>query len=82
VHQLPLKDFPIMNDMWSDDRSKMLEQNVKALITCKCNSYWVFLLWFLQEKKIENRLHEESCHTKLWLGKCANLQMVEHCFVL
>ena len=30
--------FSIMNSMWSDHRSKMLEQNVKALITCKINS--------------------------------------------
>jgi len=30
--------FSIMNNIWSDHRSKMLEQNVKALITCKTNS--------------------------------------------
>ena len=30
--------FSIMNNMWSDHRSKMLEQNVKALITYKINS--------------------------------------------
>ena len=30
--------FSVMNNMWSDHRSKMLEQNVKALITCKINS--------------------------------------------
>jgi len=69
VHQLPLKDFPIMNNMWSDDRSKMLEQNVKALITRRSNCYWLFLLWFLQEKKIEQRLHEESCLYKTMIGQ-------------
>ncbi|XP_078495454.1 uncharacterized protein LOC144750537 [Ciona intestinalis] len=29
--------FSIMNNMWSDDRGQMLEQNVKALLTCKIN---------------------------------------------
>ena len=30
--------FSIINNMWSNHRSKILEQNVKALITCKINS--------------------------------------------
>ena len=30
--------FSIINNMWSDYRSKMLEQNVKVFITCKINS--------------------------------------------
>jgi len=27
-----------MNSMWSDNRSRMLEQHVKALIACKINT--------------------------------------------
>jgi len=27
-----------MNNMWSDNRSRMLEQNMKARITCKINT--------------------------------------------
>ena len=29
--------FSIMKNMWSDDRSNMHEQNVKALLKCKSN---------------------------------------------
>jgi len=28
----------IMNTMWSDNRNRMLEQNVKDVITCKINN--------------------------------------------
>jgi len=55
--------------MWSDNKSKMLEQNVKALITCRSNSYWLFLLWFLWENKIEQRLLGESCLHKIMIGQ-------------
>jgi len=27
-----------MNDMWSDNRNRMLEQNVKSVVTCKINT--------------------------------------------
>ena len=32
--------FPIIRNMWSDDISVMLEQNVKALLICKTNIDW------------------------------------------
>ena len=32
------RSFSTMNRMWSDNRSKMLEKNVKALITCRSNT--------------------------------------------
>jgi len=32
--------FSIMKSMWSESRSRMLEQNVKAVITCKINTDW------------------------------------------
>jgi len=33
---------------------------MKALITSEINCYWIFLVWFLRENKIERRLLEES----------------------
>jgi len=32
--------FSIMKSMWSESRNRMLEQNVKAVITCKINTDW------------------------------------------
>ena len=61
------KNFSIMNDMWSDNRSKLLEQNVKPLITCRSRILTFSAVNFTR-KQTERRLPEESLQ-KIVIGQ-------------
>ena len=68
VHQLSLRYFfSIMNNMWSGNWRRMLEQNVQVLITCKINT--AFSCCDFYESKIEQRILETIVAQKSIIGR-------------
>jgi len=71
-------NFSIMNNMWSDNISRMLEQNVKPLITFKITDFFCCAFYAKNRAKTSWRKY---CLRKSMIGRMCKIAMLEHCFV-
>ena len=72
--------FSTMSNICSDNRSKMLEQNVKALMACRCDTDFPAVIFTRKQNRTKTSW-KKYCLQKIMIGQMWKLQMFENCFV-